>query len=54
MIEKIFINNSERYNEKVIEYCLNIKALNLLKSNNAIKDELYNKVKKKINDNYNT
>ena len=52
MVEKIIKNNIEDFDNSLLEYSIQIKGLNYLKKKNAIKDELYNKVKSAITINY--
>ena len=52
MVDKIIKNNIEDFDNSVLEYSIQIKGLNYLKKKNAIKDELYKKVKSVITQNH--
>ncbi len=52
MVDKIIKNNIEDFDNSLLEYSIQIKGLNYLKKKNAIKDELYKKVKSVITQNH--
>lgn len=52
MVDKIIQNNSNDFDHKLLEYSVQLKALNYLRKNDNIKDEMYKKVKNAINENY--
>ncbi len=52
MIEKVIQNNTNDFNHELLEYSVQLKALNYLKKNDNIKDEMYKKIKSAITENY--
>lgn len=52
MVEKILKSNTKDFDNKLLNYSVQINALNYLKKNNQIKDDLYKKVKSTITANY--
>jgi len=52
MIEKILKDNAKDFDSKLLNYSVQINALNYLKKNNNIKEELYKKVKSTITNVY--
>lgn len=52
MIVKILNNNTKEFDNGLLEYSIQIKALNYLKKNGKIKEDFYEKVKSVINNNY--
>lgn len=52
MVEKILKNNTKDFDNNLLNYSVQINALNYLKKNNKIKDEFYKKVKCAITSNY--
>ncbi len=51
MIEKVLTNNSEKVDKKLLQYTLQLRALNYLKNNNKIDEIVYKTTKAKINKN---
>lgn len=51
MINEILTNNSEKVDKKLIQYTLQLRALNYLKNNNKIDERIYKSTKAKINKN---
>lgn len=51
MIEKILTNNSQKVDKKLVQYALQLRALNHLKNNNKIDEIVYKSTKAKINKN---
>ena len=51
MIEKILTNNSEKVDKKLVQYTLQLRALNHLKNNNKIDEKVYKFTKARINKN---
>ncbi len=49
MINEILTNNSEKVDKKLIQYTLQLRALNHLKNNNKIDEIVYKSTKAKIN-----
>lgn len=52
MIERVIQNNTNDFNHELLEYSVQLKALNYLKKNDNIKDEMYKKIKSAITENY--
>ena len=48
MVDKVLINNMEKYELSFLEFLIELRAINYLKSNNALNDEICKCVKKKI------
>ena len=51
LINEILTNNSEKVDKKLIQYTLQLRALNYLKNNNKIDERIYKSTKAKINKN---
>lgn len=51
LIDEILTNNSEKVDKKLIQYTLQLRALNHLKNNNKIDEIVYKSTKSKINKN---
>ena len=51
MIDEILTNNSEKVDKKLLQYTLQLRALNHLKNNNKIDEIVYKSTKAKINKN---
>jgi hypothetical protein len=51
LIEKVLTNNSEKVDKKLLQYTLQLRALNHLKNNNKIDEIVYKSTKAKINKN---
>ena len=51
LIDEILTNNSEKVDKKLIQYTLQLRALNHLKNNNKIDEIGYKSAKAKINKN---
>lgn len=51
LIEKVLTNNSEKVDKKLLQYTLQLRALNYLKNNNKIDEIVYKSTKAKINKN---
>lgn len=51
LIDEILTNNSEKVDKKLIQYTLQLRALNHLKNNNKIDEIVYKSTKAKINKN---
>ena len=51
MIEKVLTNNSEKVDKNLLQYTLQLRALNHLKNNNKIDEIVYKSTKAKINKN---
>ena len=49
LINEILTNNSEKVDKKLIQYTLQLRALNHLKNNNKIDEIVYKSTKAKIN-----
>lgn len=48
MVDKILKSNIKEFDNELLEYSIQIKALNYLKKRNVIENELYEKVKSAI------
>ena len=51
LIEKVLTNNSEKVDKKLLQYTLQLRALNHLKNNNKIDEIIYKSTKARINKN---
>lgn len=52
MVKEIILDNTPKFDKQLLNYSLQIKALNYLKNNNSINNELYEKVKSIFYANY--
>lgn len=51
MVEEILINNSKQVDKNLIQYTLQLRALNYLKGNNKIDEKIYRTTKDRLNKN---
>lgn len=49
MVEEILIDNSKKMDKNLIQYTLQLRALNYLKVNNKIDEKVYKSIKEKLN-----
>lgn len=52
MIVKVLKNNAKEFDKNLLDYSIQLNALNYLKRNGKIQDQFYNKVKSTIIQNY--